>query len=275
MANSNPIFDPSTTRNVGGVWMRDAFPGNIIPASRFDPVARNVLAIDPWVAPTRGGANAAGPNGNLLANEFARVFFNDFNLRLDHQVNSNFKFYFSWTQNDQSGYGRPINIKETNPEFDASQGNWNPFNGKNGSIGKTWIVSPSLVNDARVGYYRRLNQTVVPSFNENYAQKLGIPNVGAALMPGFGDTNRYSASSIYGIYGATPSRAVTETISFRDDLSYIRGTHAFKFGYEQLRFRLNNAIAANPVNFSFANVTAGLQPTGSRCQTRATPLPGS
>lgn len=262
VANSNQIFDPATTRNVNGVWMRDAFPGNVVPNSRFDPVARNLLAIDPWVAPTRGGANAAGPNGNLQANEFARVFFNDYNVRIDHQFNSNFKVYFSWTQNDQSGYGRPINIKETHPEFDASQGNWTPFNGKNGSIGKTWIISPSLVNDARVGYYRRHNQTVVPSLDQNWAQQLGIPNVSAALMPGFGDTSRYSASSLYGIYGATPSRVVNETLSFRDDLSYIRGKHALKFGYELLRFRLNNAIAANPVRFSFANVTAGLQPNG-------------
>ncbi|MEZ5352531.1 MAG: TonB-dependent receptor [Bryobacteraceae bacterium] len=262
VANSNAIFDPATTRNVNGAWLRDAFPGNIVPASRFDPVARNLLAIDPWVAPTRGGANAAGPNGNLLATEYAKVFFNDYNMRVDHQFSTAFKVYFSWTQNDQSGFGRPINIKESNPEFDASQGNWNPFNQKNGSIGKTWIVSPAVVNDARVGYYRRLNQSVVPSFNQNWAQKLGIPNVSAALMPGFGDTNRYSASSLYGIYGATPSRLVNETISFRDDLSYIRGRHAMKFGYELLRFRLNNAIPANPVNFSFANVTAGLQANG-------------
>ncbi|MEZ5400290.1 MAG: TonB-dependent receptor [Bryobacteraceae bacterium] len=262
VASSNPIYDPASTRRVGVEWFRDPFPGNVVPINRFDPVARNVIAIDPWVAPTRGGANAAGPNGNLLATEYAKVFFNDYNLRMDHQFNPNFKVYFSWTQNDQSGFGRPINIKETNPEFDASQGNWSPFNQKNGSIGKTWIVSPAVVNDARVGYYRRLNQTVVPSFNENWAQKLGIPNVSESLMPGFGDNSRYSSSSIYGIYGATPSRLVNETISFRDDLSYIRGLHALKFGYELLRFRLNSAIPANPVNFSFANVTADLQTSG-------------
>jgi hypothetical protein len=260
---ANPIFDPATTRLTGGRWMRDAFPGNMIPQSRFDPVARNVLGFDPWVQPNRAGTyNSLGPSGNLLADELALVFFDDYNLRLDHQFTRNFKIYGSWTENRQSGFGRPINIRSDRPEFDHSQGNWSPFYGRNMSAGKTWIVSNSIVNDARVGYYRRSGKTEVPSFNQNWAQKLGIPNVDEALMPAFGSGDRYGASSIYGIFGATPSRQVNETLSFRNDLSYIRGTHAFKAGYEVLRFRLNNANLANPVQFSFNNVTAGLQDNG-------------
>ena len=43
---SNVIYDPATTRrDSNGNWTRDPFPGNIIPANRFDPVARNLLAL--------------------------------------------------------------------------------------------------------------------------------------------------------------------------------------------------------------------------------------
>jgi hypothetical protein len=51
LAAYNRIFDPSTTRNVNGVWMRDAFPNNINPASRIDPLAQKVLGFDPWQLP--------------------------------------------------------------------------------------------------------------------------------------------------------------------------------------------------------------------------------
>ncbi len=34
------IYDPATGRDVNGVWTRDAFPGNIIPANRIDPVGQ-------------------------------------------------------------------------------------------------------------------------------------------------------------------------------------------------------------------------------------------
>ena len=84
--NANAIFDPATTRNVGGVWSRDPFVGNRIPLSRFDPVASKIIGASPWVAPNNGNAfTPTGPTNNVLADEFARTYFNDYNLRMDHQ----------------------------------------------------------------------------------------------------------------------------------------------------------------------------------------------
>jgi hypothetical protein len=262
--NSNVIFDPATTRFVNGQWMRDPFPGNAIPMARIDPVARRIIDIDPWMASNAPGTfNPLGPVGNLMADEEARVFFNDWNLRLDHQFNPSFKVYGSYSENSQTGFGRPINIRAEAPAFDHQQGNWSPFYNRNYSVGKTWVASPTIVNDARVGYYRRVNRTDVPGFNENWPQQFGIPNMDQALMPAFGSGNRDTPGSLYGITGATPSRMVNETLSFRNDTTYIRGTHAFKFGYEILRFRLNSAILARPSRFSFNGVTAGVLPSGA------------
>jgi len=261
----NPIFDPATTRNVGGRWLRDPFAGNIIPGSRIDPVARKVIEFDPWRQPNRAGTyNALGPNGNYLADEFANVFFDDYNVRLDHQFNTSFKIYYSWTDNRGSGYQRPWNIREDRPDFDHVAGNFSPSRNQNMSLGKTWILSPSVVNDARVGYYRRFSELRVANYGKNWAQTLGIPNVNADLMPAFGSGNRNAADSMYGMSGASPNQNVNETVSFRNDLSYVRGTHAFKFGYEVLRFRLNSATIANPVVFDFSGATRGLQPTNGQ-----------
>src|SRR5258705_2834731 len=41
------IYDPLTTRTVGGVIVRDPFPGNVIPLERISPVARAMLAAGP------------------------------------------------------------------------------------------------------------------------------------------------------------------------------------------------------------------------------------
>jgi hypothetical protein len=254
--NANPIFNPATTRrNADGTWVRDPFPGNIIPQSQFDPVARAILGYDPWVRPNQpGGFNTTGPTSNYLADEFANVFFDDYNLRMDHQFSPSFKLYGSYTSNHQSGYGRPRITRLGLLDFDHGQGNWNPFANWNTSAGYTWVVSPTVVNDSRVGYYRRKNFSEVASYNEDWAGKLGIPNVSPALFPAFG---------VYTLNGANQSQQVNETISFRNDTTWIRGTHAYKFGYEVLRFRLNNAIIARPVSFDFNNVTSGLQPTGA------------
>ena len=74
---TNPIYDPSTTtRLANGNWTRDPFPGNRVPLNRIDPVARKVLDLDPWVLPTQPGSfTTTGPSNNVLADEYARTFF--------------------------------------------------------------------------------------------------------------------------------------------------------------------------------------------------------
>ena len=107
----------------------------------MDPVARKVLALTPWVLPNPPGSfTSTGPSNNLLANEFARTFFDDYNLRLDHQFSSAFKIYGSLTANDQSGFGRPKLIKEDLLAFDAVEGNYSPFRQLNTSVGYTWVI---------------------------------------------------------------------------------------------------------------------------------------
>ena len=272
----NRIFDPATTRNVNGAWMRDPFPGNVIPQTRIDPVARKVLEFDPWRLPNRaGGFTSIGAGNNYLADEFARVFYDDYNLRLDHQFSSSFKIYYSWTDNKyKPGLQRPWNIRDDRAAFDHVAGNLSPARNQLMSLGKTWIISPSVVNDARVGYTRRWSELVVASYGGNWAQQLGIPGVNGDLMPAFGSGDRNTADSIYGLSGAAPNRTVTETISFRDDASHIRGTHAFKFGYELLRFRLNSAVLANPVRYSFTGSTTGLNPDGTAVGNTGSPFAG-
>ena len=276
-AGINRIFDPATTRQVNGAWMRDIFPGNVIPQSRIDPVARKVLEFDPWRLPNRaGGMTSTGATGNYLADEFARVFLDDYNLRLDHQFSAAFKIYYSWTDNRYSGFQRPWNIRDDRPEFDHLRGNYSPSRNQLMSFGKTYILSPSVVNDARVGYTRRWSELQVANYGQNWAQQLGIPNVNADLMPAFGPSgdNGISPTSIYGLSGAAPNRNVNETVSFRDDLSYIRGKHAFKMGYDLLRFRLNSAVLANPVRFDFSGSTTGLEPSGIATGNTGSPFAG-
>ncbi len=264
----NPIYDPLTTRQLSdGTWTRDVFPNRTIPANRIDPVARKILAIDPWVHANQPGSfSSTGPVSNYLYNEKSRTFFEDFSGRVDHQVNQNIKIYGSYTYNHQSGLGRPTNIGIS--DFDATNGNLTPFTQQNGSGGNTWVINPSMINDIRVGYFRTRNDTIVPSFGKNYGQILGIPNINPALLPSFGSapaaSDQFTPDSIYGLTVSGPSRSIGETLSLRDDLTKIVGSHAIKMGYEILKFRLNYTRTPHPSgDFRFDMMTAGLQPGGT------------
>ena len=262
-----PIYDPATTRQLAdGSWVRDPFPGNIIPLSRFDPVARKLLGLNPWKLPNiASGATTTGPdtgNPNLEYNELALVFFDDYNVRIDHQFSNNLKAYGSWTQNRQSGYGRPTNIQVL--ELDGTNGNYTPNHWHNVSLGTTWVANPTTVNDARIGFLRRVYPREVPSYNKNYGQILGIPNISPEMLPAFGTGNQFSRESVYGFTATGPSLNIGETLSFRDDFSKIRGVHAFKMGYEILRHRLNSQDVGRPSgDFRFDNMTTGLLANGN------------
>ena len=210
-----------------------------------------------------GSLAATGPESNLITAENSRTFFEDYNTRIDHQFGPNFKIYGSWTYNHQSGLNRPTNIALK--PFDGSQGIESPFTQKNLSFGATHVINPSMVNDMRAGYYRVRNDGFSYSSGGNWPQQLGIPNVDGALMPQFGAPggDRYQASGIYGLVGNGNSRSINETLSFRDDLTKVSGTHAFKMGYELLHFRLNSTVTNRPSGaFYFDGMTAGLQPNG-------------
>ncbi len=88
-------------------------------------------------------------------------------------------------------------------------------------------------------------------------------------MPSFSSTmssGNSAAPALNTMYGLTvpgPSRTVRETYSLRDDFSILKGTHAFKMGYEYLNFRANYWQLGQPSGvFQFDNMTAGLQANG-------------
>jgi hypothetical protein len=263
------LYDPLTTRQLpDGTWTRDPIPGNVIPSSRFDPVAAKIIGMNPWVPPnTPGSFTSTGPVSNYTWASKSRTFFEDYSQRVDQQFNPNFKVYGSYTYNHQSGLGRPTSIAL--PVFDGANGTLTPFTEQNASVGATKLFGPSALNEIKVGFYRARNDTLVPSYNQNWAGTLGIPNVSPLLMPSFSSTMASGTSAapalntMYGLTVPGPSRTIRETISLRDDFSKMTGTHAFKMGYEILDFRGNYWQLGQPSGiFQFDNMTAGLQPNG-------------
>jgi hypothetical protein len=264
------LYDPSTTRqNADGSWTRDPLPGNIVPKNRFDSVSNKILSLNPWLPPNSPGSlSSSGPVSNFTWFSKSRTFFEDYSQRIDQQFSPDFKFYGSYTYNHQSGLGRPTSVRV--PAFDGANGILTPYTQRNLSLGATKLFGPSALNDIRLGYFRARNDTVVPSYNQNWAGTLGIPNDSPLLMPSFssvaasGTGTAPALNTMYGLTVPGPSRTVRETFSIRDDFSRVVSTHAFKTGYELLYFRANYFQLGQPSGiFQFDNMTAGLQPTGN------------
>lgn len=266
-----PLYDPATTRQLSnGAWTRDPFPSLIIPASRFDPVSAKILSYNIWRAPNMPGSlSSTGPVSNFTYDPPSRTYFEDYSGRVDHQFSPNFKVYGSYTYNYQNGLERPTSIQVA--AFDGTTGNNTPFRQHDFSLGATYLFGPTALNDLRLGFFRSRNDTFVPSYGQNWAATLGIPNVSPALMPSFTAsalgigtyTSAPGYAQLYGLNIPGPSRNIRQDYSFRDDFSKVLGEHAFKMGYELLYFTANYWQIGQPSGiFQFDNMTAGLQPNG-------------
>ena len=153
-----------------------AFPGNIIPASRFDPTAVNIM-------------NKSLPVSNFGATGFqgqvpSPYNTNEFMLKADHQVNDaqrvSMSYYTTAGTNTVSPGG---NIPWSLQSYDWRQHNAN--------INYTWSLTPNMVNQTYVNFTRYFGgRTNLPAMSlHDFGSDFGIQ--GAPNLPQIAVTGYY------------------------------------------------------------------------------------
>ncbi|MBM3755848.1 MAG: TonB-dependent receptor [Acidobacteria bacterium] len=214
-------------------------------------MATKFLSEKVWESPNIPGTpTATGVSGNLQLPRQKTVDWANYSLRMDQQFSTKFKMFFNWSFNTRTAF--TPNLDVVNLLYNASQRVSKDTQTTSG-IGATYTVTPTLISETRLNYYRFRNDATWPGYGTDFGKLLGIPNVGAGSMP-----------VINGIPNvANPSLNVEETINFREDVSKLSGKHAFKFGYDLMRLRRNNYTRDNNAGTFNLSGTNGLNPNGS------------
>jgi len=111
-----PIYNPFTTRpdpNNPGQYIRDQYPGNVIPASDINPVAKQLLDYLPL--PNQPGQPLTGI-GNYITNFSSPIHENNFSLRIDQVLPGNQRLFVRYSINDTT-QTRPNLYGSSNPNF--------------------------------------------------------------------------------------------------------------------------------------------------------------
>jgi len=259
----NTIYDPETTSvTAAGVWSRSPFPGNIIPRSRFSKIATAFLGLNPIAPPdVAGNWTSTGPSNNVQLGPMKLTKWQNHTARLDHQISDALKLFASYTFNRE--WGVQPNLDAPNPLFDASK-NISPTVRHTGSVGATWVISPTMVNDFRVNYFGHFLQNNSITLNQNYAALIGgsYLNLPKTCLPGL--IPSLTSDQGGGLLPGCGSSDNLEDFTIKDDLSKNKGAHTFKAGFEILRFHNNNVVGpGNPDgSFTYSGV-GGLQANGS------------
>jgi Carboxypeptidase regulatory-like domain/TonB dependent receptor len=237
------VRDPFFQGNVAGVT-NFATAGNeslmnILPLNRLDPNAIKLLRAYP--AP-----NTAGSNGGRT-NNFGELLplpddTNQFDVRVDHNFSERDQMFA------RAGYaGRtrfvPGDFSGAIDNSGFGSGNFIDHS-VNAALSETHLFSPTLINEARIGYSRLTDFAEPPVANETgIPQQFGIQ--GVPQSPGLGGLPYLNISGLTGIGPgefASPNTRVSDTRQITENLTKIRGGHTFKGGFEAqfLRFSFDN-----------------------------------
>ena len=225
----NTILDPNTTVVSGSDVKRQPFPGNRIPANRFDPVAAKLLAWmpDPNVA---GSVSSAGVSRNYLTNPIEPNDTDQGDVRIDHKITDSDSMFVRFSMSDQNLMPpSPIPPPLSGAAF--SSGEW-LNKSRNIVISETHIFSPRVVNEFRAGYTRLQTERLQFNSGEDLSTQIGLG--GIPFTSGNGGLPRFDVTGLSSFGSATyqPTREFENVFHFIDNLSFITGRHTLKFGVE-------------------------------------------
>ena len=255
------IYDPATTQKVNGVNVRTAFPNNIIPPSRLDPVAVKLLNVFP--APTF--TDRLG--GNYLSNPERTFDQNYFNTRFDHNFSEKDLLFgrFSFDNSNQfspSGlptYGGGTSGNQSTVTYGTKA--------RNLAISETHIFSAKKINELTLGYNRDFNTIVSYGEGKNASDLFGIPgsNVNGYISSGLANIRLTGGYNRIGDRLYSPYQGGTNVFHVVDTFSWILGKHNVKIGYVQRFMQLNSIGVTYPAgNFTFDNLfTAAFTSAGA------------
>ncbi|MGE0406219.1 MAG: TonB-dependent receptor, partial [Candidatus Korobacteraceae bacterium] len=252
-ADRRVIYDPATTRaNPANPaqFIRDPFPGNIIPANRLDATARGIIALYPL--PNRPGDfnNYAGIVGGSENQRWTYTF------KVDHQLTDTHRLTVS-------------NVATINPSKGANAGMPDPISPRSQNKFTYWFpratwdwsVTPTVLNQFRLSFNRQTQYQDSPMRSGNWPAQLGLRNMEDAvggfprvLLPGFFES---------GVGNGFNDR-FSNTYTISDALSWTKGAHNLKFGFEGRRLQTLKYLGNWAVLGFSSNETAAPQTAQTR-----------
>lgn len=250
------IYDPYTTQfnSATGVATRTPFAGNIIPGSRFDPLAASL--IKQFWAPNNPGDDITGVN-NYRKGFIENYSYYNFSERVDYIVNDKWKVFgrvARYNTTDLAGNPTP-----NNSELYVPTGTSRAATDIGGDA--IWTVSPRTLVDFHGDWHKLIDAYISPDLgsagwstiwpNNSWYKVYQDASVGVPVY--FPDLNiggqGFGGGGFY--WNQTPKG---ESSSVK--ISHQRGSHYLKAGFEQRR-SFGLTYVSSTSNFYFpSSITA-------------------
>lgn len=252
LKNGKPqtMYDPLSTNLSTGA--RTPFTGNVIPASRLDPIGLKLASYFPL--PTTAPGFYGAPDYAVTLRTQDRADQGTF--KVDHEL-------FSWLKLSANylHYGSQEPSNQTWPGSIATPGQTTIYRHVDASgANATATLNPTTVLTVRFGYNRFPDYD--PQFSKGFKlTELGFPAAVDALTPGPSNFPNVSTGEFTTFGGSNTSWRVQFSTSFNAELAKFVGKHGLKFGYEWRALHDATTTATGPSSFSFGSTFTSQTPT--------------
>lgn len=250
------IYDPTTTRQVGNVYVRDAYPLNKIPDALQSRLSKALAALIP-------AENYLAPGGNGIAH-YTNYGVSP-GLRQDYDSHF-FKVDYLWNPkhrtsgSESKSKGDSWRTNSAFPTGSAFRGAMDPQDRQNfqATVDHVWTMNSSTMLDLRLSWDRYWTTSPLDSKQAwlKNPQAATIASLWKGIHGSNPDPNGMPGISISGFTAmgtaGGPTLSPREPITFSGDLSKTFGRHTIRFGTRITRYRSSNVAVGNwDGSFSF------------------------
>src|SRR5215470_5559571 len=235
---------------------------NVICSNLIDPNMQKLLNIFP-LPNVVGGKTAAGTGFNYqIQDVLERQGHNEF-LRVDYNVSQNVRAFIRGSNGRTHNKGPASTVNRYPWMADANVDYTLGFPTLGGTV--TWIVTPTLVNEASLGWAGWTEDQIYP---KDWLSKLQRDKIGMTLgqlYPTSNPLNLIPSVNFSGVDNAArtqwegrfPMQDIASTWSFTDSISKVQGKHTFKAGiqFEHVHYLFQQSGTSDnfPGSFVFQN----------------------
>lgn len=226
------IYDPATIAPAAnGRFSRQPLPGNIIPPSRLDPVARNI--VNYFEAPNQAGTADGSNNWTTPGPESDK--FHSHLFRVDHNFSEKHRVFVRGDRNDR--------VLLYDVRFNGAVGANFDRRNRGISFDDVYVLSPTTVINTRYGYNRFIegNASITEDmdlgalgFSSSYVNAIKSAASDGVKFPSI-RIARYAE-----LGGSTKSIRTNDTHEFSSNVTQLMGKHNFRYGYALRTWRENN-----------------------------------
>lgn len=228
------IYDPTTGTATG--TGRTPFAGGTIPSSRIDPAAAYMAALLP--TPNQ----SVFPNNYLATGDFSLDRLNA-DLKIDFAATPKFNTFARYSASSSSIFDPPSLGAAGGAAIDGGQ----PGNStgwiQSGSLGGTYVITPTTVLDGVIGYTHLDLAGKDTDINQNYGlNQLRIPGTNGSdlLQGGYPAFTLTGFASLGNSTSSNPFQFRDSNTNMRVNLGAIRGKHSVRFGFDYAKSSIND-----------------------------------